>query len=135
LQQAAREMHVTNIVTGHFVRQGNQLQVALEAVDTENDRVIWHDNLSAAATDMMSMREQITAKVRQGLVPSLGAGTESTQGETHPRNEEAYDLYLRSLATSHDGSPNKQAIASLERAVGIDLTYAPAWAALGLRYY
>jgi hypothetical protein len=44
-------------------------------------------------------------------------------------------LYLRSLALSHDGSANKEAIASLERAVGRDPSYAPAWAALGLRYY
>jgi eukaryotic-like serine/threonine-protein kinase len=135
LQQAAHEMHVRNIVTGHFLKEGNQLQVTLEAVDIENDRVFWQGTLSAAAADMVSMRAQITAKVRQGLVPALGGGTESTDTETRPRNEEAYDLYLRSLAMSHDGSANKEAIASLERAVGRDPSYAPAWAALGLRYY
>ncbi len=135
LQQAAREMHVKNLVTGHFLKQGNELQVALEAVDADNDRVIWHDNLSAPAGDMVSMRGQITAKVRQGLVPALGGASESTTAETRPKDEEAYDLYLRSLAMSHDGSANKEAIASLERAVGKDPTYAPAWAGLGIRYY
>jgi len=135
LQQAAREMRVRNVVTGHYVKEGNELQVALEAVDIENDRVIWHDNLSAAAGDMVSMRAQITAKVRQGLVPALGGAMESTSAETRPKDEEAYDLYLRSLAMSHDGSANKEAIASLERAVGRDPSYAPAWAVLGLRYY
>src|SRR5438128_3363047 len=34
----------------------------------------------------------------------------------------------------HDPAPNKQAIAMLERSVGLDATYAPAWNALGLRY-
>ncbi len=135
LQQAAHEMHVRNIVTGHFLKEGDQLQVTLEAVDIENDRVFWQGTLSAPAADMVSMRAQITAKVRQGLVPALGGATESTETETRPRNEEAYDLYLRSLAMSHDGSANKEAIASLERAVGRDPSYAPAWAALGLRYY
>jgi Tfp pilus assembly protein PilF len=101
----------------------------------ENDRVVWQGTLSAAAADMVSMREQITAKVRQGLVPALGGAAESSDTETHPRNEEAYDLYLRSLALAHDGSPNKEAIASLERAVGIDSSFAPAWTALGARYY
>jgi serine/threonine protein kinase/Tfp pilus assembly protein PilF len=135
LQQAAQEMRVRNIVTGHFLKEGDQLQVTLEAVDIENDRVFWQGTLSAAAADMVSMRAQITAKVRQGLVPALGGATESTDTETRPRSEEAYDLYLRSLALSHDGSANKEAIASLERAVGRDPSYAPAWAALGLRYY
>jgi tetratricopeptide (TPR) repeat protein len=44
-------------------------------------------------------------------------------------------LYLRSIAVPHDVAPNKDAIAMLERAVGIDSSYAPAWEALGLRYY
>ena len=44
-------------------------------------------------------------------------------------------MYLRSIAVPHDVAPNKDAIAMLERAVGIDPSYAPAWAALGRRYY
>src|SRR5258707_9921973 len=84
---------------------------------------------------MVNMRAQITAKVQQGLVLALGGATEPTSAENRPKDEEAYDLYLRSLAMSHDGSANKEAIASLERAVGRDPTYAPAWANLGSRYY
>jgi predicted negative regulator of RcsB-dependent stress response len=44
-------------------------------------------------------------------------------------------LYLRSIAVPSDVAPNKGAIAMLERAVAIDPSYAPAWEALGLRYY
>jgi tetratricopeptide (TPR) repeat protein len=88
-----------------------------------------------AAPDMIAMRSQITAKVRQGLVPALGAGADSAEGATRPKNEEAYDLYLRSIAIPHDPAPNKDAIAMLERAVGLDASYAPAWNALGRRYH
>jgi hypothetical protein len=35
----------------------------------------------------------------------------------------------------HDPSPNKEAIAMLERSLGMDASYAPAWEALGVRYY
>ena len=81
------------------------------------------------------MRGQIAAKVRQGLVPALGAGDNSAEAGTRPKNEEAYDLYLRSVSLPHDAAPNKEAIAMLERSVGLDSTYAPAWRALGERYY
>jgi adenylate cyclase len=135
LQQAGREMHVTDIVTGHYLKEGDQLQITLEAVDVENNRTRWRDTLNVAALDMISMRGQITAKVRQGLVPALGASTASAEAGTRPRNEEAYDLYLRSVSVPHDPEPNKEAISMLERAVGLDSSYAPAWAALGLRYY
>ncbi len=134
LQQAGREMRVASIVTGHYLTEGNQLEVTLEAVDVANNRSVWRDTISVAALDKIAMREQITSRVRQGLVPVLG-GSASGQAGSRPKSEEAYDLYLRSIAIPHDAVPNKDAIAMLERAVGIDPSYAPAWDALGLRYY
>ena len=135
LQQAGRDMGVTSIVTGHYLTEGNQLEVTLEAVDVANNRSVWRDTVAVATSDKIAMREQITARVRQGLVPALGGSSASGEAATRPKSEEAYDLYLRSIAVSHDVVPNKDAIAMLERAVGIDPTYAPAWDALGLRYY
>ncbi len=128
-------MRVTDIVTGHYLKEGDQLQITLEAVDVANNRTVWRDTLNVGAADMIAMRGQIAAKVRQGLVPALGAGENSAEAGTRPKNEEAYDLYLRSVSLPHDAALNKEAIAMLERAVGLDATYAPAWRALGERYY
>ena len=135
LQEAGKAMHVTDVVTGHYMKEGDQLQITLEAVDVADNRTVWRDTMSVATPDMIAMRSQITAKVRQGLVPALGAGTNAGETGTHPKNEEAYDLYLRSIALPHDSLPNKDAIAMLERAVGLDPAYGPAWDALGHRYY
>jgi serine/threonine protein kinase len=135
LRQAGREMGVTSIVTGHYLIEGGQLDITLEAVDVANNRSVWRDTISVAAADKIAMREQITSRVRQGLVPVLGGLSASGESGTRPKSEEAYDLYLRSIALPHDVAPNKDAITMLERAVGIDPTYAPVWEALGLRYY
>ena len=135
LQEAGHAMHVTDVVTGHFLKEGSQLQITLEAIDIADNRTIWRDTMTVAAPDMIAMRGQITAKVRQGLVPALGVGTDGGDAATRPKNEEAYDLYLRSIAIPHDPGPNKDAVAMLERAVGLDPNYAPAWNALGVRYH
>ena len=135
LQEAGHAMHVTDVITGHFLKEGSQLQITLEAIDVENNRTLWRDTMTVAAPDMIAMRGQITSKVRQGLVPALGAGTAAAEGITRPKNEEAYDLYLRSLSLPHDPRPNKDAIAMLERSVGLDASYAPAWEELGVRYH
>jgi hypothetical protein len=111
------------------------LEVTLEAVDIANNRSVWRDTISVAASDKIAMREKITTRVRQGLVPEFGGTSASVDAGTRPKSEEAYDLYLRSIAVPHDVAPTKDAIAMLERAVSIDPTYAPAWEALGLRYY
>jgi TolB-like protein/predicted Ser/Thr protein kinase len=135
LQQAGREMRVTDIVTGHYLKAADLLQITLEAVDVENNRTKWRETLNVPAADMIAMRAEVTAKVRQGLVPALGAATAREEAGTHPRNEEAYDLYLRSFSVPHDPEPNKTAIAMLEKSVGLDSSYAPAWNALAFRYY
>ncbi|MGB9204040.1 MAG: protein kinase [Terriglobales bacterium] len=134
LQQAGHDMGVTSIVTGHFLREGDRLEVTLEAVDVSSNRSVWRDAVDVAASDKIAMREQITSKINQGLVSVLGGST-SAGTDTRPKNEEAYELYLRSVAVPHDFAPNKDAISMLERSVGIDSSFAPAWEALGLRYY
>jgi len=134
LQQAGKQMHVARIVTGHYQKVRDQLQLTLEAVDVGEDRVLWQETMNVPSEDLVVMREQVTAKVRQGLIPALGATNVGESG-TRPKSEEAYDLYLRSVAMAHDGAQNTEAIRMLERSVGLDATFAPAWAALGKRYY
>jgi eukaryotic-like serine/threonine-protein kinase len=134
LQQAGREMKVSDIVTGHYLKEGDQLQITLEAVDVNENRTLWRDTLSVKAPDMLAMRDELAGKVRHGLLPALGASG-NDEGRTRPKSEQAYDLYLRSVAVPHDVGPNKEAIAMLEKSVAVDSSYAPAWAALGLRYY
>jgi serine/threonine protein kinase/tetratricopeptide (TPR) repeat protein len=135
-QQAGREMHVANVVTGHYMRQGNRLLVTLQSVDVGTDSVTWQSApVTAPSQDFIGLRDALTKQVRTGLLPALGVGNEYLETSTPPKNQQAYDLYLRTIAMPHDEKPNKEAIAILERAVGMDSTYAPAWQALGIRYY
>jgi TolB-like protein len=134
-QKAGREMRVSNVVTGHFLKAGDQLQVTLEAIDVETNQAIWRDTLSGAGQNMIAMREQVLNRISNSLVPILRPSSTTSEPESQPKNEEAYDLFLRSAAVPHDPLPNKEAIKMLERAVGLDPTYAPAWDALGQRYY
>jgi len=135
-QAAGRELRVADVLTGHFQKENDQLRVTLEVVDTENNRLLWRDTASAAVSDPIRLRDGISQRLRQGLFPLLGGSVSATaQAATHPRNPEAYDLFLRSAALTSDPEPNRQGIELLERAVRLDPDYAPAWAALGNRYY
>jgi eukaryotic-like serine/threonine-protein kinase len=133
--QAGKAMHVGRIVMGHYQKVRDQLQLTMQAVDVGDDRVLWQETMSVPTADLVAMREQVTSKVRQGLIPALGATNAEGENGTRPTNEEAYDLYLRSVALAHDGDQNRQAIRMLERSVGLDSQFAPAWSALGKRYY
>src|ERR1700686_1033240 len=134
-QQAGKEVHVANVLTGHFLKQGDRLLITLEAIQVEGDKLLWQTTVTAPAQDLIALQAQMAAQIRQGLLPALGIAGGFLDTGTRPKNPEAYDLYLHSLALPHDRGPNKDAIAVLEHVVDMDPTYAPAWEQLGLRCY
>jgi TolB-like protein len=131
---AGRELNASRVLTGQYQREGDRLRVSMEVVDTDGDRVLWRDTTTTPAANLLNLADQMQQRVRQGLLPALGAGTDGRGPATHPKNLEAYDLYLRSKPFTSDPGQNEQATAMLERAVGLDAEYAPAWTALGQRY-
>ena len=134
-QRVGRELHVGTVLTGHFQKQGNHLLVTLEAIETGTDRLMWQTNFTGSTQDLIGIQDKLAKDVRQGLLPMLGAAGGFLETSKRPNNQEAYDLYLRSMAVSHDAAPNREAIKTLEKVVDLDPNYAPAWAEVGTRYY
>jgi serine/threonine protein kinase len=130
-----RQLRVGTVVAGHFLRQDQMVMVTLEAVDVKDNRLLWTGTLTAPADNLIALQNQMAQKVRQELLPALGAASVALETSSAPASSTGYDLYLRSVSASHDGAANKEAIAMLERSVGLDPNYAPAWEALGRRYY
>jgi len=134
-QKAGKDLRVGTVVTGQYLRQGNDLNISLAAIDVKKNRLVWQQTLKLPVQDLTSMQKQLETDLRRGLVPVLVGRSSAIETATRPKNAEAYDLYLRSSAVPHDPAPNRDAIKMLERSVGLDPTYAPAWDALGFRYY
>jgi TolB-like protein/tRNA A-37 threonylcarbamoyl transferase component Bud32/Tfp pilus assembly protein PilF len=134
-QVAGKELGVDRVLTGHYVHDGDRLQVTLEVMSPGDNKIVWRETFAGAASDLIPLQQKISARLNEGLLPLIGANAGGTGGATQPRNPEAYDLYLRNAAISSDPGPNKQAIPLLERSVELDPSYAPAWNALSLRYY
>jgi DNA-binding winged helix-turn-helix (wHTH) protein/serine/threonine protein kinase len=128
-----RELQVDTVVTGAYTTQGERLHVTLEAVDVQEDRAIWRDSFEAPVKSLIAAQVQIALRVRGSLARALGSSSTDTFRE--PRNEEAYELYLRSVALPLVPATNKQTLDVLERSVALDPDYPPAWLALGRRYY
>ena len=136
LQKAAREMQVADIITGHFVVAGDEIEVTLEAVDATNNRVLWRDTLRGAAHDLIGIQQQMATRLQHGLIAALGVNPGPGASSNTSHNAEAYELYLR--AVSEGNSTNAQmenTIRLLQRAVAVDPSYSSAWARLGHFYY
>ena len=143
LQKAARELRVADLITGHFLVAGENVEVTLEAVNAADNRVLWRTTLRGTTRDLTEVQEQISARVQHGLIPALGLNTGPNASSNTSHNAEAYELYLRAMSDdysmkSQGSSLDSEIMASiklLQRAVALDPGYASAWAALGHRYY
>jgi eukaryotic-like serine/threonine-protein kinase len=134
-KKVGMEMRVGRLLTGSFRKLGDNLIVTLEAIDVPTDRLLWQSSVTERADNLIGLHQQLTAQIQNGLLPLLGGGGAVEAAGSRPTNQQAYDFYLRSVAVPHDPAPNKEAKKMLEWAVGIDPSYAPAWEALGQRYY
>src|SRR5258705_13661145 len=134
-QRIGRELKVGTVVTGHYMDQNKKLLVTLEAVEVKDNKLIWTSTVTAPAENIITLQSQLEKKVRQELLPALGVGRVAMDTSSAPANSEGYDWYLRSTSMAHEAGPNKEAIKMLERSVALDPKYAPAWEALGRRYY
>ena len=130
-----RDLGVASLVVGQYFQEGDQISLTLEAIDVAGNTVLWRDSVVVSSQELVSLRQAVAATVERSLIPILDPGATLASSGTLPNNEEAYNLYLRSLAMSSDGTPNAEAMTLIEQAVELDPNYAPAWSELSRRYY
>ena len=133
-QAAGRELQAAYVISGHFLKDGDRLQVTLENTEVASNRVAWRETIVGNTGDLIGLQQQLAASLRQGMTLPLG----EVAGRTSPasaHSKEAYDLYLRSLAITRNDPGNLEGIKLLEQSVRLDPGYAPAWSALGGRYH
>ncbi len=134
-KKLGRDLDVNRAITGHYLMIGDRLHITMEAVDTDLNRIVWHESFDVASNNLLGIQEQLATIAHGKLADSLGVPGFTTEVPVRTTNEEAYELYLKSVALSWDNKTDRQAIDLLRRAVLLDPNYGPAWGMLALRYY
>jgi DNA-binding winged helix-turn-helix (wHTH) protein/TolB-like protein len=134
-KKMGRDLDVNRAITGHYLMIGDRLHITMEAVDTDLDRIVWQESFDVASNNLLGMQEQLTTISHGKLADTLGVQGFTTEAPARTTSEEAYELYLKSIALNWDNKTDRQAIELLRRAVLLDPNYGPAWGMLALRYY
>jgi serine/threonine protein kinase/tetratricopeptide (TPR) repeat protein len=131
---AGKDLKAMHVVTGSLMREGPNLRVTMEAVDVANNRVTWRDSITVPLQEMLRLQDQLSSRLRGGLVPALGGRAQG--GGVRSSDPRAYELFMRAAASSHDDAQgNEQGIELLQEATQRDATFASAWADLSARFY
>jgi tetratricopeptide (TPR) repeat protein len=133
LQKAAAELHVGTLLTGSFLRDGDDLRITAQLIDVQPDKILWQDTIDVKYDRLLTVQDTVSQQIIKGMEVSLPpAEKEKLRPETSV-NSAAYEYYLRGVDLyALNDFPG--AIAMLEKAAALDPNYAPTWAHLGRSY-
>ena len=130
-----RELRVSHVLAGGYLREGPNLLITMELVDVARNEPVWRDEVTISGSDLLDLRSELADRTTGGLVPALNLLSAAAKEIPKPHDPRAFELYFHSVGFSRDPQPNVVAIKNLEESVSLDPGYAPAWDELCRRYY
>jgi serine/threonine protein kinase/Tfp pilus assembly protein PilF len=131
LREIAKQLGVANILEGSVQKADDQVRVNVQLINPQTDSHLWADTYDRKLTDIFGVESEIAKGIADSLQAKLTGPEEQALAAKPTSNPEAYDAYLRGLAIGErPSSTAENTIASYEKAVQLDPSFALAWARL-----
>jgi eukaryotic-like serine/threonine-protein kinase len=133
LPEIARELNVDVVLEGAALLFGNRVRVNVQLIAARTDETLWADSYDRDLGDVLGMQKELAETVAREISIQLSPVEASELADRPAVNPEAHLEFLKarhSLLTS--ASPEAMATGTrhARRAVELDPSFAPAWAAL-----
>ena len=124
--QIARELGVEHILEGSVRRAGNRIRVTAELIKAADGFHLWSERYDRELTDVFAIQDEMAAAIVEQLKVSLAAAAPAPQRTS---SIAAYEAFLEGRYHWTKLSPVglRKAMECYERALAIDLDYAPAY--------
>ncbi len=133
LKEVAERLHVDLLLTGSFQKIGRNLQINTQLLETNPGKLLWHHTLTIPYDALLTVQDQLTQQVIDGLSIQLTASEAQRISIDRPENTVGYEYYLRGVDL-YAMNEFVDAIDVLNKSVSLEPNYAPAWAQLGRAY-
>lgn len=131
LQQLAREAEVDVVLTGALLTVGEQLRITTQLVELPSGTLLWSHSSQATTRELLELHDDLVRRVVDSVLPSLTAQEHQSLQQDRPASPTVYQLYLQANEVGRQWQNLPAAIELYERCIGLDPSYAPAWARLG----
>jgi TolB-like protein/Flp pilus assembly protein TadD len=132
-KKVAAELDVDTLLTGSFVKDGDDLRITTQLIDVKLDKILWDQAIDLKYDKLLTVQDRVAQQIIAGLELNLSPAEAASLKPEKPINTTAYEYYLRGidLYSLNQFAP---AIEILEKATALEPNYAPAWAHLGRAY-
>jgi serine/threonine protein kinase len=132
-RKVGADLDVDTLLTGSFIRDGDDLRINTQLIDVKQMRMIWQDTIDIKYAKLLTVEDHVAQQIISGLELNLSAAEAGNLKLDNPINRAAYEDYLRGVDLYAQGDFSS-AIAVLERSASEAPSYALTWAHLGRAY-
>ncbi|HTX37818.1 MAG TPA: protein kinase [Bryobacteraceae bacterium] len=132
-RQAARALSVDTLLTGSYIKEGDDLRITAQLVDVKALNILWQDTIDVRYDNLISVNDRVAESIISGLELNLSPSEMQTLKLDNPTNRAAYEDYLRGVDL-YAMNDFESSIAMLEKSAALDPHYSPAWTHLGRAY-
>jgi DNA-binding winged helix-turn-helix (wHTH) protein/TolB-like protein len=133
LERVAEDLKVDTLLTGSFIRDGDNLRITYQLVDAKTEKILGQGVLDLKYDNLLTVQDKVTSQLISELQLSLSPSEAERLKPENPVRPLAYEYFLQGL-DFHGQHKFPLAIKMLEKSTEIDPNYAPAWAYLGASY-
>ena len=127
-------LNVDYLLEGTVLQNDDNLRIAVSLIRAEDGFLIWSQTFTETMGNVFVTQEKIAEAIGAELSTPLNIDADILRAQ-RTDNPRAYELFVRGLALLElRGLALQDAMAVLERAVGINPNFAAAWGALSLVY-
>jgi len=132
-KKVAAELNVDTLLTGSYLRDGDDLRITAQLIDVKPDKIVWQDSMDVKYERLLTVQDVVSQQILKGLEVSLSPAEAANLRPERPINSLAYEYYLRGVDL-YALNDFPAAIRMLEQSAALAPDYAPTWAHLGRAY-
>ena len=133
ISKVAADLDVDTLLTGNFIRDGDDLRITCQLVDVKTDNILWKGAFDLRYQRLLTVQDQVAEQIIHGLELNLSSMEAARLKLDEPGDPLGYEYFLRGVDL-YARSDFPLAIRMLEKSVEIDPHYALTWAYLGRSY-
>jgi TolB-like protein/Tfp pilus assembly protein PilF len=133
------ELNVNYLVEGSVGREGNNIKIWVQLIDTKADKHLWSNDYTREMTieQIFSLQSEIAKSIAAEMKAVLTPGEIEKIEKKPTENIEAYNLYLQGnyyFWKSYDSQDYEEAIQLYEKVIELDSGFALAYTRLAMSY-
>jgi TolB-like protein/class 3 adenylate cyclase len=129
VKQVGRELGVRYVLEGSVRKAGSRVRITGQLIDAATGAHLWADRFEGALEDIFDLQDQVTASVVGKIEPKLEQAEIERAKRKPTENLDAYDYYLRGVASVYlwTRQGNEEALLAFRRAIELDPNFASAY--------